>query len=86
MEDVQNFLDSLVRHWAAGLVLNTSETVALTTEAQPPSFIQVGDNHMIKVLRHAAHSAVDGKAFNMGQWSQEIPKAGWLCCLISLIL
>ena len=31
-------------------MLNTSKTVALTTEAQPPSFIQVGDSHMIKVL------------------------------------
>ena len=50
-EEVQNLLDSLVRHLAtAGLVLNTSKTVALTTEAQPPSFIQVGDSHMIKVL------------------------------------
>ena len=47
-EEVQNLLDSLVRHLAtAGLVLNTSKTVALTTEAQPPSFIQVGDGHMI---------------------------------------
>ena len=39
-----------MRHLAAaGLMLNTSKTVALTTEAQPPSFIQVGDSHMIKV-------------------------------------
>ena len=50
-EEVQNLMDSLVRHLAAaGLMLNTSKTVALTTEAQPPSFIQVGDSHMIKVL------------------------------------
>ena len=42
-EEVKNLLDSVVRHLAvAGLVLNTSKTVALTTEAQPPSFIQVG--------------------------------------------
>ena len=37
----------------AGLVLNTSKTVALTTEAQPPSFIQIGDSHMIKVLGYS---------------------------------
>ena len=50
-EEVQHLVDSLVRHLAAaGLMLNTSKTVALTTEAQPPSFIQVGDSHMIKVL------------------------------------
>ena len=50
-EEVQNLMDSLVRHLAAaGLMLNTSKTVALTTEAQPASFIQVGDSHMIKVL------------------------------------
>ena len=48
---MQNLLDSLVRHLAtAG---NTSKTVALTTEAQPPSFIQVGDSHMIKVLGYS---------------------------------
>ena len=42
-EEVENLLDSLVRHLAvAELVLNTSKAVALTTEAQPPSFIQVG--------------------------------------------
>ena len=42
-----------MRHLAAaGLMLNTSKTVALTTEAQPPSFIQVGDSHMIKVVGH----------------------------------
>ena len=53
-EAAQNLLDSLVRHLAAaGLMLNTSKTVALTTEAHPPSFIQVGDSHMIKVLGHA---------------------------------
>ena len=53
-EKAQNLLDSLVRHLAAaGLMLNTSKTVALTTEAQPPSFIQVGNSHMIKVLGHA---------------------------------
>ena len=53
-EKAQNLLDSLVRHLAAaGLMLNTSNTVALTTEAQPPSFIQVGNSHMIKVLGHA---------------------------------
>ena len=47
-EEVQNLLDSLVRHLAtAGSVLNTS------TEAQPPSFIQVGDSHMIKVLGYS---------------------------------
>ena len=52
--EVQNLLDSLVRHLAtAGLVLNTSKTLALTTEAQPPSFIQVGDSHMIKVLGYS---------------------------------
>jgi len=52
-EEVQNLLDSLVRHLAAArLMLNTSKPVALTTEAQPPSFIQVGDSHMIKVLGH----------------------------------
>ena len=46
-----NLLDGLVRHLAtAGLVLNTSKTVALTKEAQPPSFIQFGDSHMIKVF------------------------------------
>ena len=40
-EEAQNLLDSLVRHLAAaGLMLNTSKNVALTTEAQPPSFIQ----------------------------------------------
>ena len=51
MEEAQNLLDSLVRHVAgAGLMLNTSKTVALTTEGQPPSFVQVGDSHMIKVL------------------------------------
>ena len=56
-EEAQNLLDSLVRHLAAaGLMLNTSKTVALTTEAQPPSFIQVGDSHMIKVLGHTASS------------------------------
>ena len=50
-EEAQNLFDSLVRHLAgAGLMLHTSKTVALTTEAQPPSFIQVGDSHMIKVL------------------------------------
>ena len=53
-EEAQNLLDSLVRHLAAArLMLNTSKTVALTTEVQPPSFIQVGqvgDSHMIKVL------------------------------------
>ena len=49
----QNLLDSLVRHLAAaGLMLNTWRTVALTTAAQPPSFIQDGDSHMIKVLGH----------------------------------
>ena len=54
-EEVQNLLDSLVRHLAAArLMLNTSKPVALTTEAQPPSFIQVGDSHMIKVLGHTA--------------------------------
>ena len=53
-EEVQNLLDSLVRHLAtAGLVLNTSKTVALTREAQPPSLIQVGDSHMIKVLGYS---------------------------------
>jgi len=53
-EEVQNLLDSLVRHLAAaGLVLNTSKTVALSTEAQPPSFIQVGDSHVIKVLGYS---------------------------------
>ena len=47
-EEAQNLLDSLVRHLAAaGLMLNTSKTVALTTEAQPPSFIQVGDSHLV---------------------------------------
>ena len=52
-EGAQNLLDSLVRHLAvAGLMLNTSKTVALTSETQPPSFIQVGDSHMIKVLGH----------------------------------
>ena len=52
-EGVQHLMDSLVRHLAAaGLMLNTSKTVALTTEAQPPSFIQVADSHMIKVLGH----------------------------------
>ena len=52
-EEAQNLLDSLVRHLAAaGLMLNTSKTLALTTEAQPLSFIQVGDSHMIKVLGH----------------------------------
>ena len=52
-EEVQNLMGSVVRHLAAaGLMLNTSKTVALTTEAQPPSFIQVGDSHMIKVLGH----------------------------------
>ena len=51
MEEAQNLLDSLVRHVAgAGLMSNTSKTVALTTEGQPPSFVQVGDSHMIKVL------------------------------------
>ena len=34
----------------ARLVLNT---VVLTTEAQPPSCIQVGDSHMIKVLGYS---------------------------------
>ena len=53
-EEVQNLLDSEVRHLAtAGLVLNTSKTVALTREAQPPSLIQVGDSHMIKVLGYS---------------------------------
>ena len=53
-EKAQNLLDSLVRHLAAaGLMLNTPKTVALTTEAQPPSVSQVGDSHMIKVLGHA---------------------------------
>ena len=53
-DEVQRLLDSLVRHLAtAGLVLNTSKTVALTTESQPPSFIQVGDGHMIKVLGYS---------------------------------
>ena len=52
-KEKQNFLDSLVRHLAAaGLMLNTSRTVAFTAEAQPPSFIQVGDSYMIKVLGH----------------------------------
>ena len=52
-EEVQNLMGSVVRHLAAaGLMLNTSKTVALTKEAQPPSFIQVGDSHMIKVLGH----------------------------------
>ena len=52
-DKVQNPLDTLVRHLAAaGLVLNTSKTVALTTEAQTPSFIQVRGGHMIKVLGH----------------------------------
>ena len=42
-----------MRHLAtAELMLNTSQNVALTTEAQPPSFIQVGDSHMIQVLGH----------------------------------
>ena len=41
-EGVLNLLDSLVRHLAAaGLVLNTSKTVAFTTEGQPTSFIQI---------------------------------------------
>ena len=53
-EEVQNLLNSLVRHLAtAGLVLNTSKTVALTTESQPLSFIQVGDGDMIKVLGYS---------------------------------
>ena len=39
-------------HLKKHLMLNTCKTVALTTEAQPPSFIQVGDSHMIKVLGH----------------------------------
>ena len=34
-------------------MLNTSKNVALTLEAQPPSFIHVGDSHMINVLGHA---------------------------------
>ena len=50
---VKNVFDSSMRHLAsAGLVLNSSKTVALTTKAQPPWFTQVGDGHMIKVLRH----------------------------------
>ena len=53
IKEVQNLLDSLVRHLVtARLVLNTSETVALA-EAQPPSCIQVGDSHMIKVLGYS---------------------------------
>ena len=52
-EEAQNLLDSLLGHLeAAGLVLNTSKAVALTTETQPPSFIQFRDSHMIKVLGH----------------------------------
>ena len=61
-DKLQNGFDTLMRNLAAaGLVLDSSKTVALTTEArppsfiqvgQPPSFIQVGDGHMIKVLRH----------------------------------
>ena len=53
-EEAQNLLDSLVRHLAtAGLVLNNSKTMSLTAEAQPPSFIQVGDSHVIKVLGYS---------------------------------
>ena len=72
-EKVQNLLDILVRHLAtAGLMLNTSQTVALTTEAQPLSFIQVGDNHMIKVLGHSAsHRWLGSQGFPVGlcQWN-----------------
>jgi len=51
-EKVQNLLDNLVRHLAAAkLMLNTSQTVALTTGAQP--LIQLDDNHMITVLGRA---------------------------------
>ena len=53
-EEAQKLLDNLVQHLAtAGLVLNSSKTMALTTEAQPPSFIQVGDSHVIKVLGYS---------------------------------
>ena len=65
-EEVQNLLDSLVRHLAtAGLVLNTSKTVALTTEAQSPSFIQAGDNHMVRVLGDS-HMIFEHSRLNVG--------------------
>ena len=81
---MQNPLDSLARHLAAaGLVLNSSKTVALTTEAQPPSYIQDGDGHMIEVLGQTeSHKwlgcmrwACLGQDSDVGYHLQEAPKA-----------
>ena len=83
--------DNLVRHpAAAGLILNTSKAVALTKETQPPSFIQVGDSHMIKVLGHTkSHKwlgcmlcACPGQdpdvEFHLQQAAKAFQKHGWM--------
>ena len=47
-EEMQKKMGSSVRHLAAaGLVVNTSQTLALTTESSTPVFIHTTDSHMI---------------------------------------
>ncbi len=61
---MQNLLNTLMRHSAAaGLVLNSSKTVPLTTEAQPPFFIQ--------------HSSWKWP-YDQGNWSYRSGKMVWL--------